>query len=261
MVVLRRFKMNEQELNIYLLEQAFDNIQFLMRGSAYNYFALEPQQINTSDRHCIYNLYIYCIQHKYNPVWVMAICFDRYKFLSRKRKHLPVMLPSQLNTTHIEKAIQSSTNYETYKKNHDVLHFPYLSSLYLIALKVWFMLPYKQLVEEAKHEIKQAEYDFYKEPYIRPDLEALRQRVLSVKSARQNIWRYILFFEGAYSFYTPIFLVGEKPSTTLINFNELEFEHALNGLNDNDDFKIESYNNLQYLQRAVNQISKVKGLV
>lgn len=260
MIVSRRIRMNEQELNIYLLEQAFDNIQFLMRGSVYNYFATDPQQVNTNDRRCIYNLYNYCRKNNYNPVWVMAICFDRYKFLNRKRKHLPIMVPSQLNTTHIEKAIQSSANYEAYKKNHDVLHFPYLSSLYLIALKVWFMLPYKQLVKEAKHEIKQAEHDFYYEPYIRSDLEALRQRVLSVKSAKNNIWRYILFFEGAYSFYTPIFLVGEKPSNTLINFDELEFEQALNGLI-NDEFKLESYNNLQYLHRAVDQIAKVKGLV
>ena len=253
--------MVDDELNIYLLGQAYDNIQFLMLGYRYNQFSNELVSELKSNNHYIQQLYSYCQRNNYNPVWVLAVCFDRFKYLNRKRKNTPIMLPSQLNLTHIQQAVMSSQHYEEYKKDHDVLHFPYLNSLYLIALKVWFMVPYNQLVTEVKHEIKTAQSDFFTEPYLRPDLEAMRKRVMRVISAKKQVWRYILFFEGAYSFFTPIFLLGEKPSKELLDLDGPEFHHALNGLNSDGEFRSESYDNVEYLRRAVNQIQKVKGLV
>lgn len=244
------------DLNIYLLGQAFDNLQYAMIGTPITSY--NP----TKDKRTMKHFYALCLANGINPVWAMAVTFSYFKYNNRKRKSIPIMQVSFLNKNYVNHAIQAAQIYQSYKKNQDVNYFPYLDSIYLVALKTYFEIPYDELCNSIQREKQKAVHDFKEIPYLNPLCEKLRQRYLSQENQPEaTVWKYLLMIEGAYRFSAPLFLLTEQPAKTLVNVSDNAYQLYLNGCSEDKLSYCENITNLRYLRNAINMIEKVRGLI
>lgn len=242
----------ETELDLYLLERAFDNLQYLITGNPCNLL----EQKSSRD---LTKFYQNCLDQQINPIWAMANTFDRHVFLNRKRVKIPVMLPAMLNQINMKRAVNSATKYQTYKHNQEVQHNPWLKTILLIGLKTYFNIPYQTLVKDTKEQMDKLVNDFKTYPYFDPRLERLRKHCLEVNQGAY-LWHTIFLIEGATSIFTPALLLGSEPTKSLFKLTPREYPTFMQGLA-NPSEKQYDYYNLHYLKLAVNKIKEMKGLI
>lgn len=234
-----------------LLSQAYDNIQCLMLGYKHNLFDTVDNINQITYFHKL------CDDYKINPLWGMAICFDRFRFLNRKRKRLPVMLPGQLNRKQLLLAIKSKNDYDKKRVSQEIRTYPYLNSLFLIALNCYLECGYNNLISEIKKTHSSLINDFKTQPYLNKTKEALRKALL-VNS--QNTWKNIFLLDGAVSMYAPLFLFDREIAKEYLSIPRDKFTFYYCGILSEDIAPLREYESVEYLAKGIQYCSK-EGLL
>lgn len=239
---------------IYLLGQVFDSIQF---NYQHNYG--QDKVIDTFDgqynKGMLYSLQLiikYSHEYQVDPVWLLIACFERYRFLNRKRKYLPIMRIGQLNPEHIQMSYQSLIKYSD-KANHgvNILYYPYLN-FFLRAVKEF--ISRKGSLDGLKEFIQKKENSYYHQPYyFDADLEKLRKDLINLS---YQTWDCMLLLDGAVSYDPIIFIQCYRPFTALINHsNPRQVNYYYYGVKNADKHAI-SPHELCYYERAYIFLSK-----
>lgn len=239
------------QIDDILLSQAYDNIQCLMLGYKHNFFDKTGNIKQISYFHKL------CKEYKINPLWGMAICFDRFQFLNRKRKKLPVMLPGQLNRKQLVLAINSKIKYDKKRISQEIKTYPYLNSIFLIALNCYFECGYDKLAQEVKKQYHHLIKDFQTQPYTNSTKESLRKALLSNNN---NIWKNIFLLDGVSSMYVPLFLFSKEVANEYLAIPRNEFTFYYCGILSKNIAPLREYESIEYLAKGI-QYCNEEGLL
>lgn len=239
---------------IYLLGQAFDSIQFNYQHNYGSDKVIDTfdGQYNKGMLHSLQLIVKYSHEYQVDPVWLLVACFERYRFLNRKRKYLPIMRIGQLNPEHIQMSYQSLIKYSD-KANDgiNILYYPYLN-FFLRAVKEFTNR--KGSLDGLQEFIQKKEDSYLTQPYyFDKDLEKLRKDFISMKYLT---WDYMLLLDGAVSYDPIIFIQCYKPALALMRHsNPKEINYYYYGIKHAQKHGI-SPHELLYYERSYDYLSK-----
>lgn len=243
---------------VYLLGQVFDSIQF---NYQHNYG--DDKVIDTFDRKytkgAIYNLKVLIElskQYQVNPVWLMASCFDTFKFVNQKRKSLSLMRVGNLNKEHIIKAYQTKLHYQkAMNYNNELKYYSYLNDFMRSVINYLNYDNPEKAKESARVELRSAVKSFYLDKYqFDKDKELLRLHL--IKSDKHKAWDSLLLLEGVVGFNSLLFLIASDPVRALLRHsspNEINYYYF--GFKDAHKHTV-SPHELLYIKRSFEYLEK-----